>query len=234
MPTDETLADCERLAHAVCPDLEREGVPVYCVNKPAQYAADARIAAFTGGTGTTRMIRDSLIAAGRWRGPGVNVIFCHNLDRDEALGVTLHELSHRLPLRPQPDRRSPAMEAAMSQLSASWLARPSQPIASLPRWCDGHGLQFHRIALHVHHRAWKNDFEVGLPDMHIFEPYDLRSGWRYMHALRRECERMVDWPFNVIAALRPPREFVALWEEDFFRWHQLQKQRKRGLQCGPN
>jgi hypothetical protein len=219
------LRECERLALIVAPELA--AAPLYAANLPPNFPATGQVAAFITRGAPNFILRDALIAEGRWHGPGTVVTFCAPMARHNALGLMLHEIAHVLPFTEPPAdyEPSPMLRKLQRELIELQLNRPANDSPDMPAWYNRHGIKFHRVALHLHARAWQAGYEIGLPEIQIFgEQYDLSAAWKYMHALRDECERMQTPTFAQIAAEQPPAEFLELWRADFREWNKRTKQ----------
>jgi hypothetical protein len=87
------LDECESLAIKLAPELA--AAPVYVCNAPSESLETDCIAYCPVGA-PDFPLRDSLIAEGKWNGPGTAVVFCEQLERDEALAKKFIEQSDPL------------------------------------------------------------------------------------------------------------------------------------------
>jgi hypothetical protein len=142
------------------------------------------------------------------------------MNRDDALGLLLHEVSHNPFTTPPADvEPTPGLLAVQRQFIANRLAQPVGDLPTMPAWYKSHGLRFVRRCVHAHARAWRAGYEVGLPAIAFAGPhYDLSPPWRYRRELGDEPQRMANASFTEIDATPMPPAFRALFHSDLQDW----------------
>jgi hypothetical protein len=213
------LRECRAKLLIVAPEFGQ--APLYVANLPVDHPETGDAQAFTTRGAPNLFVRDQLIAEGLWQGCGTTITFCKPLSHYEALGITLHEAAHNLPLEePRPDVEPTAADKArQGQLIATLLQRPVGTLATMPAWYEHHGLRFIRRCLHLHRRAWLAGFEIGLPEICFAgHHYDLSPAWKYMHALGDEPRRMRSATFAEIEVEPMSAQFRELFHADYAQW----------------
>jgi len=162
---------------------------------------------------------------GLWRGPATLIVFVERLtDRLEAFGRFLHELAHVVPYMPASEPTYTLDELAASRSAqAAWAIAPD-PV-DLPRWADGHGREYLRVACHLWFRAYELCYLDVPPRYVLHHEYDLSPLGSYIDALTPEL-RTTDpgTPFADVVALPLPDAFQSLFEADKAAWLQRQKE----------
>ena len=179
--------------------------------------------------------RDSLIASGRWRGPGVT-IFVNDRSfakrhpgpkafRSRYLGVSAHELAHALVY----DKFSSLaedfdstkyVEAFGKTADRFFYGNTAPDIRAVREKEDApwrtHDMPFIRATIHLRHRLGQQGVCLSLTtDVQTAgRPYLLSDPAFYLSALRDELHDREDESIRSILASDPPEAFAELWRED--------------------
>lgn len=218
-----SFADLERFVAAVAPEV----ADVYLLPQLEDVPEPVACVAYALECGST-VVRHALERRGLWRGAAPMIVFVTIPDeRWELLGVTLHEVAHLLPRQSIDDAPPTAAELARERkLFASWAATPEPDARELPRWVQGHGRQFLRIAAHLWWRM-RERFGLDVTRRHIVhDGYDVSPLTEYTAALDAELRRTpLDASFGDILAAPEPKAFSQLWESDKTAWLESREQR---------
>jgi hypothetical protein len=213
------LRDCRDLCLRVAPELA--AAPLYVTVSPPDYPRPRGCAAFTPLGSLDCRLRQHLIDAGEWQGPGTAIVFCEPPTwRNDWFGIALHEAAHNLPLVAMPTgdvATDAAGIAASDRQLAAW--------ASTGDACDSaaidfdrhrqHGLRFIRACCHLHHRAARAGYPLDYSALRFAGPHYQRSTENsYAQALGDEPARMIDKGFAHIAAATLPDSFFELYLAD--------------------
>ncbi len=146
-----------------------------------------------------------------------------------AMSTVLHELAHILdrpsPVDPQslPSEDRIEFETLVISNAARHEHRP------LPTPYFGHEDQFIRIALHLHYRAALAGVE-SIPNLLCAgRRYGLSHAHRYIEAIGDEPADLLELPIAEISRSPPPEAFIALWQSDVRRYHELFPQTLNGV-----
>ena len=220
--TGDFITDMQAMARMVAPEIDQ---PLHILRQqdvPRLPVPFARAWCQRQPTPATQV---ALQDAGLWRGPGPVVIFVERLtDRLEAFGRFLHELAHVVPYMPASEPTYTLDELAASRSAqAAWAIAPD-PV-DLPRWADGHGREYLRVACHLWFRAYELCYLDVPPRYVLHHEYDLSPLGSYIDALTPEL-RTTDpgTPFADVVALPLPDAFQSLFEADKAAWLQRQKE----------
>lgn len=211
------IAEAKELCLAVAPELPAAGIPLYLLEHPASLPKPSDTAAYSCG-GTCIAIRDELIARGEWFGPGPMICLvdpCQSGDeRNDLLGVALHELAHELPARKYADSEPTAMHRAMQAKVFTELANEDHSgLRTIP--LAGHESAWIRRVLHLHHRALWHGRPLPLCSLRAAgASYGLSPITAYLKALAPELTEMLSFSFREIELFDPPQEFAQLWQRD--------------------
>ena len=130
----QQLDECRRLSLLVWPGISQD--PFYILNAPPGYPRrEGVIAAAV--WGLDFQVRKTLLESGDWIGPGRQVIFFdRQLDRNSALGTTLHEIAHAVTMGVPSADHDPTPEQFERQTIqvAELLGRPIAESPGMPNW----------------------------------------------------------------------------------------------------
>ena len=212
MLTPEFIADAERLCRAAAPEIT---APVYLMMHPDTLPRPKDCRAYASIDAVVDIpLRDALVQQGRWRGPGLCIVFMEfSRVFDDMLGILLHELAHGLPARKFFDAiDTPVIRALHYARAVEW-ANDTSPDT------DTHGIDFVRACLHLHFRAVWHGHRTIPPNRLCFAGanYEMSSDYHYRQAIGDEPSRMLDATFSEILAAEPPAAFSDLWRADLER-----------------
>jgi hypothetical protein len=159
-----------------------------------------------------------------WQGDGQVIVITNRLDRHKIRGTILHEASHPTIATQPIETLSPElqlMEAEFMRINSTHRSIGDAPV--MPNWYRHHGIEFIRRATHLHFRAWRAGYDVGLPMMNVAGwGYDLSPAWLYRRALGDEPRRMWEATLAEITAAPVPIDFQDLFVTDLIAWMKRQ------------
>jgi hypothetical protein len=131
-------------------------------------------------------------------------------DRDDILGVALHEAAHLVPWPTFPPGSAAIgyRPAAEAETIAAIYAEPRHAGPD-----PGHGADFVRCAIHLHARAASAGVEIPYPALRIGWQYHLPPTAMLARALGDEPERMQHTPFIEVLRTPAPAAFTRFFEE---------------------
>jgi hypothetical protein len=152
-------------------------------------------------------------------------------DEETARGLLLHEVSHLLPLVPEPYDGDPGTEADRERQCEVMAAGSSEERRILP-WFQ-HGWQFLRRIVHLRYRAGRLGQDIPLNSLHAAGPsYGLSHISCYERELGCEPVYSIGKSFAEIEATEPPPRFLDLFRRDmkaFFLEEQAAAFRLEGI-----
>ncbi len=166
---------------------------------------------------------------GGWEDGSQVIVICQKLPRYKLRGTLLHERAHD-EIAERPVTHLPTelqrMQAALAEVNLKYATVGDN--TAMPAWFIHHGAPFIRLAMHLHFRAWRAGYDIGLPEMNVAgELYDLSPAWAYRHALGDEPRRMLGRTLAEIAAEPFPADFKSLFRADFAEWSKRREAERR-------
>lgn len=213
-------------------DRLRECLPVDLENRPIYILAQSEIPAelhISGARAWTSGLLDFhlkpiLEQEQRWQGPGLSMVVVDadviQGDLTNGLAVLLHEIGHCLEAESKYSTRWQVNFAP--ELGPIFAERYGGPVdvetefpdCVFPRWY-GHGLDWIRASLHIHHRAFHRGWWLTPSAMSIGGEYrGLSDGMEYRQRLLPELTREHDTPIVEILKRPAPDGFNDLWIQD--------------------
>lgn len=148
---------------------------------------------------------------------------------EAALPLFIHELAHVLDqpdLYATPPADPPTQPVAeLRRALQEQFAAPRDYSAANPPTL-GHASQWHRLTIHLVHRAQHAGEDVKAADAILDCSYVAAETKELVDALGSEPHEMRDMTFAEIAAARPPPEFTRLWTERMLLYLNFLRQRK--------
>lgn len=212
----DLLREAHDLALEIAPELRQS--PLYIL--PAgDYPLPQEIDAYAP-AGIDAYWQGRLRSSGEWQGNGHLVVIGNqvlDMEREEVLGIVLHECCHLLPHREPMDCPVATREAIRAAFDhAVKLSTVDNPAPVVKPWGIWHRDDFIRRTLHLSYRSEHLAGEwVPLPCFRAAgRPFRLSLLSRYRRALGDEPEQLRDKTFSEIEQTPPPEAFVELWLAD--------------------
>lgn len=215
--------DCRAIAAVIAPEIQEK--PLYLL--PRRFdglIANAQCLGFSFALQDHR-VRDHLIGAGQWEGPGRMVLVdsdaiaadAEETGRDfehQFRQTFVHELAHALAVAVEQGDSEPTPQERIAQQERTEEAasRAIDFDAGQPWWAGGHGLKFTRRCLHLRHRALAAGWYLPLPGLCAGIGYGLSHPCHYDDAIADEPIRLRDATFSEIDSTAPPTAFIDLFE----------------------
>lgn len=222
----KTFHSLKELAHVVAPETRTR--PLYVLWHPSHIPFCPSTVAYCA-TQSSPAIRQALIRSGEWRGPGLTVVFVHNVPEEDIEGIFLHEVAHGLPLPTEPAvDREPTPEEKQFEARMLEKAKDLPPDDECFRpWWPCHGADFVRRTLHLWSRARAAGCDIPGRKLRIAgSTYALSPPACYWTALGDEAERLAGRTFSEIEETEPPQEFSSLFAADVVKWENDYRARK--------
>ncbi len=213
------IDECRQLAHAIAPELC--DAPLYLLMGEADrmHLSDCHAYATPVGGRVNIALRDRLLTADEWLGPGRAVVFyeadiladCNDFRR-AMLELTIHEIAHAVVQSIPTDVAEPSFIAR--QFDELRHNRDAREVSREPTIEGDHGGPFVRRCVHLWQRAIWQGFHAPIWQICAGFRYGMSHACDYVEALADEPLRMRRASFAEIEATTAPPAFNELWQRD--------------------